>query len=130
MSWLNSAKNLFRKTEATIGVVTFSGSQDLAEIPTGWFRVETLSGKKSLGYYDPATGFLSWDVAAKPIVVRDGVRVELDPKDLPLVKLNFPSAPTSGAQRVGGLNFIDSDDLENFNGEFTWAGEKPKDGWL
>lgn len=129
MSWLNSVANLFRKTEATIGVVTFSGVSDWANLPIGFFRVQTVSGKESLGFYNPTTGEHSWDVKAKPIVVRDGQRVELKPEDLPLVKLNFP-AIAAGVQRVGGHNLIDTDELENFNGEFGWSGEKRKEGWL
>jgi hypothetical protein len=126
---LDALKSIFRLGSSS--VIDISGGSDYANLPTGFFRVITVSGKESLGFYDPATGSLSWDVKVKPIIVKDGKRVELNLQDLPLVKLNFKSQAASGVQNVGGHNLLDTATLDGFNGEFGWGGSKPKlpEGW-
>ncbi len=114
-------------------IIDVTGASDYANLPTGFFRVETISGEKSLGYFDPTTGSLSWDVKAKPIIVKEGQRVELNPQDLPLVKLSFRSQAASGVQNVSGHNLLDTTTLEEFDGEVSWEGKPPMGsdgGWL
>jgi hypothetical protein len=122
MSLLNSVKSIFKVEEAPFIVV--AGTMNYGEIPLGFFRVETASGKESLGYKG-ATGWLSWDCGET--VVDGGSRVTLSvPRDsLPLVKLNFKSA--SAGQEIGGLRVIDTDTL-GWDGVPTYDGGQFREG--
>ena len=79
-----------------VRVISVTGSNDYTELPQGFFRVETASGKASLGYNCPA--FLSWNVGTTVVVGRERVTLSVPREELPLVKLNFRQ-PTQGVQQ-------------------------------
>jgi hypothetical protein len=108
-----------------VRVISVTGSNDYAELPQGFFRVEAASGKKSLGYNCPA--FLCWDVGPTVVVGRDRITVSVPREELPLVKLNF-GKQDSVQQVVGGRGIIDTDLLDGNDGAVTWAGSAPRDG--
>jgi hypothetical protein len=105
-------------------IITINSGANYAELPQGFFRVETRSGKQTLGYNG---GFLSWD--AGETVVDGGFRITLNtPRaDLPLVKLNFSKQRLDGVQQVGGRSIVDTDVLDD-DGAIAWAGAAPRDG--
>jgi hypothetical protein len=109
----------------TTKIIIISSGANYAELPQGFFRVETRSGKQTLGYNG---GFLSWD--AGDTVVDGGRRITLDtPKaELPLVKLNFSKQRADGIQQVGGRGLVDTDVLDDNDGTVAWAGQTPRDG--
>ncbi len=110
--------------KATPSILTVSGTNDYTELPQGFFRVETASGKKSLGFN--CLSFLSWQVGTTVVV--GGKRITLDkPLDeLPLVKLHFANQE-QGIQRVGGVGIIDTDVLDESDGTVGWNGTPAQD---
>ena len=60
--------------KATPSILTISGTNDYTELPQGFFRVETASGRKSLGFNCPT--FLCWQVGTTVVVGRE--RITLD----------------------------------------------------
>jgi len=121
-SLLSNVKNIFTTQPP---VVSYSGGTNYEELPLGFFRVLTASGKESLGYRG-ATGFLCWTVGET--VVDGGSRVTLSvPREfLPLVRLSFRSQ--SADQEVGGVRIIDTDSLGGWNGEVAYDGGRIQEG--
>lgn len=108
----------------TIRVVSVDGPTDYAELPQGFFRVETASGKASLGYNCPA--FLCWDVGTTVVVGRERITLSVPREELPLVKLKFKQ-PTYGVQQVGSVGILDTDNIDH-DGSVVWAGSPQPDG--
>jgi hypothetical protein len=113
------------RTQSTSSIFTVSGSQDYAELPQGFFRVDAASGKKSLGYNCPA--FLCWDVGPTVVVGRERITLSVPREELPLVKLNFRQQ-TNGVQQVGSVGILDTDALDGNDGSVVWTGSAPRDG--
>jgi hypothetical protein len=123
------SETLFSKLKASIlrtepqptavRVISVTGSNDYAELPQGFFRVEAASGKTSLGYNCPA--FLCWDVGPTVVVGRERITLAVPREELPLVKLNFRS-PTAGMQQVGSMGIVDTDSLDGNDGSVGYDG--------
>jgi hypothetical protein len=112
----------------TFATITVNSAVDYAELPKGFFNVETASGKKSLGYNG---SFLSWRVGS---VVADGGKRIAAPEnraDLPTVRLNFQRPQCDGVQHVAGCSVIDTDSLDG-DSSVIWDGAKPQSGvnWI
>jgi hypothetical protein len=105
--------------------IVISGTNDYTELPQGFFRVETASGAKSLGYNCPT--MLCWQVGTTVVVGRDRITLDKPLEELPLVKLNFRSS-AQGIQQVGSTGIIDTDDLDNNDGTVGWNGAPPQNG--
>jgi len=108
----------------TTFVVSVDGPSDYAELPQGFFRVETASGKASLGYNCPA--FLCWDVGTTVVVGRERITLSVARAELQLVKLNFKHS-TYGVQQVGSVGILDTDNIDH-DGSVEWAGSPPREG--
>jgi hypothetical protein len=124
MSFINSVKNMFQPIPKAAAVVVTSGA-DYAELPQGWFRVETASGRKSLGYNCPL--FLCWDCGTTVVVGKNRVTLDKPKAELPLVRLDF-RRQQQGVVRVGGRTIIESESLGDTDGTVAWDGATPRDG--
>jgi len=124
MSFLDTLKSIIHLAPSSPAtkVVTITSAENYGEIPQGFFRVETASGRQLLGY---SGGFLCFNCG--PTVVDGGKRVTLNvPRsELPLVKLNFRRA--DGAQHTLGHTLIDTDALDG-DGVIGWQGKEPPCG--
>ena len=62
MSFIDTFKEVFNLAppSPTTKLITINSAVDYAELPRGFFRVETASGRETLGYKGPS--FLSWEV--------------------------------------------------------------------
>lgn len=109
--------------KATPSIFTINSTNDYTELPQGFFRVLTASGKTLLGYNG---SFLAWEVG--PTVVDGGKRITLSVpmEELPLVKLHFANQE-QGVQRVGGVGIIDTDSLDENDGTVGWNGMPAQD---
>jgi hypothetical protein len=124
MSFFNSVKSMLQPPSQASPSITFiTGVDSYGELPQGFFRVQSASGKESLGYNG---SFLCWDCGN---TVVDGKRITLAvPREsLPVVRLNF-SKRTEGVQQVGSGTIIETDSLEPDNGAVVWDDLKPSDG--
>ena len=104
-------------------VVSITSAVQFEELPKGFFRCRTASGKESLAYNG---NFLAWEVGET--VVDGGRRVTLSvPREsLPIVNLNF-GKQQPGIQQIGSTGIIDSDVLDGETG-VVWDGAPPRDG--
>jgi hypothetical protein len=128
------SETLFSKLKASIlrteplptavRVISVAGPHDYTELPQGFFRVETASGKASLGYNCPA--FLSWNVGTTVVVGHERITLSVPREELPLVRLNFKQ-PTYGVQQVGSVGILDTDNIDH-DGSVEWAGSPQRDG--
>jgi hypothetical protein len=126
MPFLDTLKSIINLSPSSpsMKVVTINSSVNYEELPKGFFNVETMSGKKSLGFNG---GFLSWRVGS---VVVDGAKRISAPEnrdELPTVRLNFQRPACDGVQHVAGCSVIDTDSLEG-DSSVVWDGEKPSSG--
>ena len=108
----------------TPSIIVVSGTNDYTELPQGFFRVETASGKKSLGFNCPS--MLCWQVGTTVVVGRERITLDKPLDELPLVKLNF-SKQEQGVQRVGSTGIIDTDVLDENDGTVGWDGTPAQD---
>lgn len=109
---------------ATPSTFTVTSTNDYTELPQGFFRVETASGAKSLGYNCPA--MLCWQVGTTVVVGSKRITLDKPLDELPLVKLHF-AKQEEGIQRVGGVGVIDTDSLDGGT-SVVWAGSPQCDG--
>lgn len=124
MSFFNSVKSMLQPpSQATPSITFITGVDSYGELPQGFFRVETASGTKSLGYKG---SFVCFDCGE---TVVDGQRITLAvPREsLPVVRLNF-ARQTEGVQQVGLHSVVETDALEADDGAVVWDGAKPSDG--
>ncbi len=119
MSVLDVVKSILRPQATALKAIDVSGSVNYAELPLGFFRVETASGKKSLGYSCPT--LLSWDVGTTVVVGGNRITLDVPQEQLPLVRLNFQSQ-AAGVQQVGGHSIIDTERLDGWDGEVAYEG--------
>lgn len=121
MPFLDVMKSILKlePPKPTLQLVIVTGADNLAELPKGFFNVETASGKKSLGYN--GINFLSWDVGE---TVVDGKRITLDkPRaELPTVKLDYRF---QSQNTINGHAVIETD-ADDF--EVGWDGAPPSSG--
>lgn len=127
MSFIDTFKEVFNLAppSPTTKLITINSAVDYAELPRGFFRVETASGRETLGYKGPS--FLSWEVGET--VVDGGKRITLDrPRtELPIVRLDFRQEDAR-VHRVGGLNVIDTDSLDSWDGSVEYGNETLRRG--
>lgn len=107
---LETLKSFFQPQQhSNLKIVTVRSAVNYDEIPLGFFRVRTASGKESLGYRG---SFLSWRVGS--VVVDGGKRITApeNREELQLVELSFTKPQGDGVQHIGGCSVIDTDSLE------------------
>jgi hypothetical protein len=106
-----------------IRVISVTGPTDYSELPQGFFRVVTASGKEGLGYNG---AFLCWDVGTTVVVGRERITLSVPREELPLVKLNFRKQQ-DGVVQVGSVGVIDTDSIGG-DGSVSWTGSPQRDG--
>ena len=119
-------KSIFRPQVET-AIITINSPVNYAELPQGFFRVETASGRRTLGYN--CSTFLCWDCGTTVVVGRDRVTLGTSPDELPLVKLNLRSQ-TNGVHDVNGRGVIDTDLFDENDGSVSWDGATPNSDWV
>ncbi len=121
----DTLRSIFTGLDTNKKIVTVTSGANYAELPKGFFNVETASGKKSLGYNG---SFFCFDCG---LTVVDGAqRITLDkPRSaLPLVKLNFVAQQAAGTVRVGSHTVVDTESLDQFDGHVQWDGAPMREG--
>ncbi len=128
MSIISTLKSFLAPSASstTFAPITITSAVDYEGLPKGFFNVETMSGKKSLGYNG---GFLSWRVGS--VVVDGGKRIAAPENraELPTVVLNFQRPQCDGVQHVAGCSVIDTDALDGNDGTVVWDGSPSSVGW-
>jgi hypothetical protein len=125
MSFINKVVSMLQpKQPSAIRVVNVT-SLDFSELPNGFFRVRTLSGKESLGYN--CLSFLSWDVGETVVDAGKRITLSVPRAELPIVNLSF-SRQQQGVQQIGGCSIIDTEALDGDSGAVVWAGSRLRDG--
>ncbi len=126
-------KSLFQPQQRSdMSFITVTGAEDYSELPQGFFRVETASGKESLGYKF-TNGEYSWRVGETVVDGLERVTLAVPRESLPLVKLPNFSSPMAGEHNIGGHRIIDTDSMPGeFDGETGYDGvNAPRaDGWI
>ncbi|MGB6477161.1 MAG: hypothetical protein WBF04_24165 [Candidatus Sulfotelmatobacter sp.] len=122
MPFLDTMKTLLNLAppRPKMGIISIN-SFSPEDLPKGFFRVRTVSGKETLGY---SGGFVTYDCGAT--VVDGAKRLTLDKPlaDLPLVELNYRN-PNSNV--INGTAVIETDSMES-DGEVSWSGAPPSPG--
>jgi hypothetical protein len=118
MSFLDK---LLKPKSSDFEIITVNTSADYAELPKGFFRVQTASGVDSLGYNG---SFLAWRVGT--VVVDGAQRIPAPTGDerekLPLVRLDFKQKQ-SGVTQVNGVGIMDTDSMPGeFDGNVGYGG--------
>jgi len=99
----------------TTKLIVVNSSANYADLPTGFFRVRTVSGRETLGYNG---SFLAWEVGETVVDGARRVTLSVPRAELPLVELDF----RQNTQTVMGHSVIetDTDDCD-----VNWCGAPP-----
>ena len=119
---LDDIKNFLAPKTSERRFITVTSYAAFDNVPMGWFRVETVSGKQTLGYRG-VNGFC-FDVGRTVVDGAKRVTLEVPVSELPLVKLNFQKPNSTSAF---GRTILDTDELDS-DGTVNWQGAEPRNG--
>jgi hypothetical protein len=123
---MNLLKSIFGTPTVSVALITATSAADISSLAVGFYKFEYKTGKWSIGY--KWTSSYKLDVGHGKFIVDGGLRIPIPekPDGLPVVKWNFKGA-AAGVQTVGGVNIMDTDSLEEFDGNVKYEqyrGEK------
>jgi hypothetical protein len=121
MPFLDVVKNILNlePPKPALKLVVVNSFANHSELPTGFFRVRTVSGRETLGYNG---SFLAWEVGETVVDGAKRVTLSIPRAELPLVELDYRS---QGSNVVKGHSIVETD---TDGGDVNWTGAPPSSG--